>query len=135
MKQANIEVRVALLRSDFKIKDLAYIFKVTHQKMSRILSEEWDESLQEDVIKIIENIASGKPMTEEDVDIYIATKEQLSYMARKLQCNIDERTLIYVNKIEKLNEEETNETMSMLTQSMSIPNDIDKINKNVMEGE
>lgn len=101
MQQHNIEVQVALLRARMYKQDLAKLLDMDYRTFATRFYRELPMDLQNALIKLIQCVGSGKEPNESDLDNYNYCVREMRSFSRKTQNEIDERTIAFVNFIEK----------------------------------
>lgn len=97
----NVEVQVALLRAGMAKKDLAKLLDMDYKTFATRFYRELPQDLQTALIKLIECVGSGREPNEKDLENYNYCVEGMRKFTRKTQDELDERTIKFVEYIEK----------------------------------
>ena len=121
----NIEVRVALLRNGLTVKDLGKIFGLSDYIIQHRLGYELSTSLQNKLIKLIECVASDRELTSEDAQNYLECREEIQKMQSEHQAWLDERTIAFVERIEK-NENPDKKEIETMCEKFNITEEVER---------
>ena len=102
-QQTNVEVQVALLRAGMYKQDLAKLLDMDYKTFATRFYRELPNDLQNALIELIKCVCSCREPNEKDLENYNYCVREMRNFTRRTQNEIDERTLAFVEYVEKNN--------------------------------
>ena len=98
-KKYNIEVHVALLRGGLFQRDIGAILGLPDACIKRCMQFELPAEIQDALISVITNVASGKAPTKEDAKNIRRLRSYYTTRNDELSDRIDDRTIAFVERL------------------------------------
>ena len=115
----NIEVRVAMLRNEMAMIDIAELFSVPKEKLQRVFAFEMPGDVQTALITLVNKIGAGEAPTREDVQKYDFVRSYIrnykAYDAQPLN-----NTVAFAKWVKDMHEYKTKEDFDALNDTFNI---------------